>query len=82
MLSLNWFCKYYISPLKKILFLAHHRLDRSPGQRYRFEQFFDYLESNGIQCYLANIINEKDEKYFDIAKQRIEGGFVLKWNKL
>jgi len=30
--------------LKKILFLAHHRIDRSPGQRYRFEQFFDYLE--------------------------------------
>jgi hypothetical protein len=47
--------------LKKILFLAHHRIDRSPGQRYRFEQFFDYLEINGIQCYLANIINEKDE---------------------
>lgn len=48
--------------MKKILFLAHHRIDRSPGQRYRFEQFFDYLETNGIQCYLANIINEKDEK--------------------
>jgi hypothetical protein len=47
--------------LKKILFLAHHRIDRSPGQRYRFEQFFDYLELKGIQCFLANIINEKDE---------------------
>ena len=48
--------------MKKILFLAHHRIDRSPGQRYRFEQFFDYLEFKGIQCYLANIINEQDEK--------------------
>ena len=48
--------------MKKILFLAHHRIDRSPGQRYRFEQFFDYLEQKGIQCFLANIINEKDEK--------------------
>ena len=47
--------------MKKILFLAHHRIDRSPGQRYRFEQFFDYLEFKGIQCYLANIINEQDE---------------------
>ncbi|MFL2565711.1 MAG: glycosyltransferase family 4 protein [Parvicellaceae bacterium] len=47
--------------MKKILFLAHHRIDRSPGQRYRFEQFFDYLELKGIQCFLANIINEKDE---------------------
>jgi glycosyltransferase involved in cell wall biosynthesis len=47
--------------VKKILFLAHHRLDRSPGQRYRFEQIFDYLETNGIECYLANIISESDE---------------------
>ena len=48
--------------MKKILFLAHHRIDRSPGQRYRFEQFFDYLELKGIQCFLAYIINEEDEK--------------------
>ena len=47
--------------MKKILFLAHHRIDRSPGQRYRFEQFFDYLELKGFQCFLANIINEQDE---------------------
>ena len=33
---------------KRILFIAHHRLDRSPGQRYRFEQVFDYLESKGL----------------------------------
>ena len=33
--------------MKKILFLAHHRIDRSPGQRYRFEQFFDFLEQKG-----------------------------------
>ena len=46
---------------KKILFIAHHRLDRSPGQRYRFEQVFDYLESKGLECVLANIIAEEDE---------------------
>ncbi len=46
---------------KKILFVAHHRLDRSPGQRYRFEQVFDYLESKGLECTLANIISEEDE---------------------
>jgi glycosyltransferase involved in cell wall biosynthesis len=47
--------------VKKILFIAHHRLDRSPGQRYRFEQVFDFLSSNGIECFLANIISESDE---------------------
>ena len=48
--------------MKKILFVAHHRLDRSPGQRYRFEQFFNFLELNGFSCHLANIITEEDEK--------------------
>ena len=54
--------------MKKILFLAHHRLDRSPGQRYRFEQVFDYLESKGISCHLANIISEDDEKALYLSR--------------
>ena len=61
--------------LKKILFIAHHRFDRSPGQRYRFEQYFSYLEENGISCKLSNIISEEDDKilyshgnYFSKAK--------------
>ena len=29
--------------MKKVLFIAMHRPDRSPSQRYRFEQYFDYL---------------------------------------
>jgi glycosyltransferase involved in cell wall biosynthesis len=48
--------------LKKILFIAHHRLDRSPGQRYRFEQFFNYLNENGFHCHLSNILDHKDDK--------------------
>ena len=48
--------------MKKALFIAHHRLDRSPGQRYRFEQYFSYLEENGISCHLSNIISEEDDK--------------------
>ena len=48
--------------MKKILFIAHHRLDRAPGQRYRFEQYFSYLEDNGVICDLKNIISEEDDK--------------------
>lgn len=48
--------------LKRVLFIAHHRLDRSPGQRYRFEQYFDWFESNGIQCELSNLLDEEDDK--------------------
>ena len=49
---------------KRILFIASHRLDRAPGQRYRFEQYFDYLEKHGFECKLSNIISEKDDKRF------------------
>ncbi len=48
--------------MKKILFIAHHRLDRSPGQRYRFEQYFSWLEENGFSCELSNLLNEEDDK--------------------
>jgi glycosyltransferase involved in cell wall biosynthesis len=48
--------------LKRILFIAHHRLDRSPGQRYRFEQFFNHLNDHGHYCHLANILDERDDK--------------------
>jgi glycosyltransferase involved in cell wall biosynthesis len=48
--------------LKKILFLAHHRLDRAPGQRYRFEQYFDYFKENNIACELAYLLSEEDDK--------------------
>jgi glycosyltransferase involved in cell wall biosynthesis len=58
--------------LKKILFIAAHRKDRAPGQRFRFEQYFDYLNANGYSCDLSFIINENDDKvlyskgrYFD-----------------
>ena len=48
--------------MKKILFIAHHRIDRAPGQRYRFEQYFSYLGDNGVVCDLKNIISEADDK--------------------
>ena len=48
--------------MKRVLFIAHHRLDRSPGQRYRFEQYFNWFEENGIQCELSNLLDEKDDQ--------------------
>jgi glycosyltransferase involved in cell wall biosynthesis len=49
---------------KKILFIASHRKDRSPGQRYRFEQYFSFLQENGFDCELAFFLNESDDKVF------------------
>ena len=47
---------------KKILFIANHRLGRSPGQRFRFEQYISYLEQDGFYCELSHFISEEDDK--------------------
>jgi glycosyltransferase involved in cell wall biosynthesis len=47
--------------VKKILFIASHRKDRAPNQRFRFEQYFDYLEKHGFQCTLSPLIATPDE---------------------
>jgi glycosyltransferase involved in cell wall biosynthesis len=49
---------------KKILFLVAHRLGRSPGQRFRFEQYLDYLSENGFDYQISNLIDEQDDKIF------------------
>ncbi|MCF6360772.1 MAG: glycosyltransferase family 4 protein [Cyclobacteriaceae bacterium] len=46
----------------RVLFIGMHRLDRSPSQRYRFEQYFSFLESNSIECELSYLISEEDDK--------------------
>ena len=50
--------------MPKILFIAAHRPNRSPSQRYRFEQYFEFLEANGYSCELSYIIHEKDDAIF------------------
>jgi glycosyltransferase involved in cell wall biosynthesis len=49
---------------KRILFIASHRPDRAPNQRFRFEQYFSWLEQNGYSCELSWFINENDDKFF------------------
>lgn len=41
--------------------ITHHRLDRSPGQRFRFEQYLPYLEQNGFEFQLSNIVKEEED---------------------
>ena len=49
---------------KKLLLIVHHRPNRSPGQRFRIEQFLPYLEKGGYDVTFSNIINEKDDRTF------------------
>jgi glycosyltransferase involved in cell wall biosynthesis len=50
--------------MPKILFIAAHRPNRSPSQRYRFEQYFNFLNENGYTYKLSYIINEHDDDIF------------------
>lgn len=50
--------------MPKILFIAAHRPNRSPSQRYRFEQYFDFLNQNGFEYKLSYILNEHDDDVF------------------
>lgn len=51
--------------MPKVLFIVNHRKDRSPGQRYRFEQYMSLLEQNGFSCALSPLlINAEEDKAF------------------
>ena len=39
-------------------------MNRSPGQRFRCEQYFDFLEENNYHITYSNIISEKDDEVF------------------
>jgi glycosyltransferase involved in cell wall biosynthesis len=47
-----------------ILFIVAHRPNRSPSQRYRFEQYLDFFKTNGYDYEFSYIINEEDDKIF------------------
>ncbi len=47
-----------------ILFIAAHRFNSSPSQRYRFEQYFEYFKKNSINSKLSFIKSEKDDEVF------------------
>jgi glycosyltransferase involved in cell wall biosynthesis len=49
---------------KKVLFLVAHRPGRSPGQRFRFEQYLDYLAANGYDYHISNLISAADDAAF------------------
>jgi len=61
--------------MPKILFVAAHRPDRSPSQRFRFEQYLNYFKENGFDYDFSHVISEEDDKvlyypgnYFKKAK--------------
>ncbi len=70
------------------MFLVAHRPGRSPGQRFRFEQYLNYLEKNGFECHVSFLIDEKDDiVFYAEGKYLAKTRFLLKslihrWNDL
>lgn len=50
--------------MPKILFVAQHRPDRSPSQRFRFEQYLSFLKSRGYGYDFSFLIDADDDRVF------------------
>jgi glycosyltransferase involved in cell wall biosynthesis len=73
--------------MKKVLFVCLHRPDRSPSQRFRFEQYLSFLNANGYNCEFSWLLSKEDDKAFYSPGQYFKkAGIVLKsawkrWNE-
>lgn len=55
----------------KALFLVLHRKDRSPGQRYRHEQYLKYLIENGVDCTINPLLRTSKEDIIFYGNQTL-----------
>lgn len=63
--------------MKKVLILAAHRPQRSPSQRYRFEQYLPYLEQKGFAFTFSYLINASDDIVFYAPGSLVRKGWIL-----
>ncbi len=63
--------------MKKVLIICLHREHRSPGQRFRYEQYISYLEQNGYQFDRSVLLNVKDDKAFYSKGNYFRKAFIL-----
>jgi len=62
---------------KKVLFIGLHRPDRSPSQRFRFEQYIDFLNGENYDCSQAYLLNEKNDKIFYAAGKYFQKALIV-----
>ena len=63
--------------MPSILFITDHRLNRSPSQRFRFEQYLSYFEQQGYLWQLSEIISEKEDAVFYQAGHYIQKAWIM-----
>lgn len=49
--------------MPRILFVAAHRPERSPSQRFRFEQYISFLQENGIDSDFSYLVSPEDDLF-------------------
>lgn len=50
--------------MKSVLIVCIYPKDKVPGQRFRFEQYLDYLSANGFNITFSNLLNERDYSFY------------------
>ncbi|MFM7016459.1 MAG: glycosyltransferase family 4 protein [Bacteroidota bacterium] len=50
--------------MKKVLIVTAHRLNRAPNQRFRFEQYLEYLKANGFDCTVSYLLDAEADAVF------------------
>jgi glycosyltransferase involved in cell wall biosynthesis len=63
--------------MKRVLYIAMHRRDRSPSQRFRFEQYMDFLKEKGYDYDFSFLISPKDDKIFYSPGNTFQKGIIF-----
>ncbi len=63
--------------MKKVLIVAAHRPQRSPSQRYRFEQYIPLLEEHGFSFTFSPLLNQADDALFYSSGNFIKKVIIL-----
>jgi len=63
--------------MKRVLIITTHRKDRAPGQRFRFEQYLNYLNENGFEVKLSFILDENTDEIFFSSGNPIRKGLIF-----
>ena len=65
--------------MKRVLLVCAHRPNRSPSQRYRFEQYLPYLESQGYSFTWSYLIKEhEDQKFYSAGNYFLKAKILLR----
>ncbi len=62
--------------MKRVLIITNHRKDRSPGQRFRFEQYLDFLSGHGYEFEYSNLFDESDDEKLYTKGKLVDKFFI------